>query len=102
MARWENLSQVFEQALLLTPEKRGAFLDASCPDPAARADVEALLEAHGRRGVLDVLAEDVMAPLLAQSGPKINEAVTPAVMDSRFRILERLGGGGHGRRVPRP
>src|SRR5690606_28241293 len=96
MERWEELSELFEQALARTPEERGSFLNASCPDPAARADVEALLEAHGRRGVLDVLAEDVMAPLLAQSGPQIEEAVTPSMMDSRFRILERLGGGGMG------
>jgi RNA polymerase sigma factor (TIGR02999 family) len=40
----DRVQALFDQAVELTPERRAAFLDASCPqDPALRAEVEALL-----------------------------------------------------------
>ncbi len=83
--RWAALGALFEQALARPPHERPAYLSGAAPDPAARAEVEALLAAHEGRGRLDVLADDVIAPLLA-----------PPALGARFRIVGRLGGGGMG------
>ncbi|MDQ3698714.1 MAG: protein kinase, partial [Gemmatimonadota bacterium] len=95
--RWVALEALFQQALAYAPDERGAYLDASCSDADARAEVEALLAAHERRGTLDELVDEVMTPLLAarDQGEKGGPTVAPLI-HSRYRVLERLGGGGMG------
>ncbi len=92
-ARWAEVEALFQQALSQGPESRRAFLDANCHDADALADVEALLAAHEKRGPLDDLVDEVMAPLLTPASPA--EPAMP-LQHSRYRVLERLGGGGMG------
>lgn len=94
-AHWEALDALLHRALEQPPEERGAFLRGACPDPALRQEVEALIAAHDTRGPMDRLADNVMQPLLAPKAP----LPTPEVALSgheRYRIIERLGGGGMG------
>ncbi|MHB1224986.1 MAG: protein kinase domain-containing protein [Gemmatimonadaceae bacterium] len=93
--RWAALEALFQRALSRPPDARRAYLDASCPDAGTRAEVEALLAAHEGRGALDRLADEVMTPLLARRERALEPVATPP-MHSRYRILERLGGGGMG------
>jgi len=60
-----------------------------------RDEVEALLQAHGKRGALDRLVDDVMTPLLPQRDAVTHPPVTMP-SHSRYRIIERLGAGGMG------
>ena len=101
-ARWARLEAIFQEAVDRTPEGRDAYLDRACPDADARREVEALIAAHEARGQLDALADGVIAPLLAWSAREATAgAPTPApppppLVQGRFRIVERLGGGGMG------
>lgn len=92
---WMADEQLLEEALARRPEDRGAFLDTSCPDSGVRAKIVALIAAHERRGVLDDLMENVMTPLLARDESRDGQTAAPSV-DSRYRLIERLGGGGMG------
>ncbi|QJR37838.1 serine/threonine-protein kinase PknK [Gemmatimonas groenlandica] len=92
---WTSVESIFHEALQQPSQTRRMWLADACPDPLVRADVEALLNAHGRRGVLDELIDDVMAPMLPSRtpAPMLTHAM-PA--DSRYRVIERIGGGGMG------
>jgi tetratricopeptide (TPR) repeat protein/class 3 adenylate cyclase len=99
--RWARLESLLHQALAHEPSERAQFLDAACgADADARREVEALLEAHDRPGRLDALADDVMLPLRMSGArardPRRDAAATTPPAPSRFRILDRLGGGGMG------
>jgi tetratricopeptide (TPR) repeat protein/class 3 adenylate cyclase len=93
--RWAMLEALFQEALGLPAEARSAHVRSICPDADACQEVEALLAAHERRGRLDELADEVMAPLLARREAPPTGVATPS-MHPRYRILERLGGGGMG------
>ncbi|MGB1561857.1 MAG: protein kinase domain-containing protein [Sinimarinibacterium flocculans] len=43
--RWSRIEQLFDDAIDLDAEERGAFLDRACTDPALCAEVEKLLQA---------------------------------------------------------
>ncbi|WP_373060478.1 serine/threonine-protein kinase PknK [Gemmatimonas sp.] len=92
---WTSVEALFHEALQQPSQARGTWLAQTCSDVRLRADVQALLTAHGRRGVLDELIDDVMAPMLPSrtAAPTLTRAM-PA--DSRYRVIERLGGGGMG------
>lgn len=92
--RWQAAEALFQQALERAPDERRAFLSESGADASLRAEVEALLAAHDSHGVLDALVDDVMSPLLAP-GRRAETAPPPSGND-RYRILDRLGGGGMG------
>src|SRR5476651_116023 len=99
--RWAMLETLLQGALEREPSTRAQFLSAACPDADVREDVEALLHAHDQSGVLDLLADVVMKPLLAPANrPKeavtqLPGATTPPELE-RYRIVEKLGGGGMG------
>ena len=94
-ARWATVESVLLQALACAPEARAAFVDGAAADGALRAEVHALLAAHGRRGVLDRLLEEVIMPILPARTPLVSATISlPA--DSRYRIIGRVGGGGMG------
>ncbi|HEX3159178.1 MAG TPA: BREX system ATP-binding domain-containing protein, partial [Gemmatimonadaceae bacterium] len=93
--RWVALEALFQQTLARPPAERRAHLDATCRDAGVRAEVESLLAAHERRGMLDELVDEVMTPLLARREPVVEPTAAPP-MHSRYRMLERLGGGGMG------
>ena len=99
---FEMLETLLHDALEREPGVRATFLSEACPDPAVRSGVEALLRAHEERGPFDALTESVMKPLLkttepAPSPPPAPPADATAVPDlERYRIIEKLGGGGMG------
>jgi class 3 adenylate cyclase len=92
---WATVEALFQETLLLPEAQRALHLRRAAPDASLRAEVEALLAAHERRGVLDLLVEEVMAPLLPSPALLADPTVSlPA--HSRYRLLEQLGKGGMG------
>ena len=92
---WASVEPLLHEALSRPPGEREHYLDAACTDPGLRQEVDALLEAHERSGILDALAADVMVPLFRSSArPPNHNATTPLPVLERYRIVERMGGGG--------
>lgn len=93
--RSDAAEALFHEALERTPEARRDFLHGSGADASLCDEVEALLAAHESHGALDALVDDVMSPLLAPAHR--GDATTPPPSgNDRYRILDRLGGGGMG------
>jgi serine/threonine protein kinase len=83
---------IFAQALEIdSPSERAAFLDRACgQNPALRAEVEALLGAHGRNGdLLDLLDKPAIT---------VDEAITerPGTIIGPYKLLQQIGEGGMG------
>ncbi|HET7566258.1 MAG TPA: tetratricopeptide repeat protein [Gemmatimonadaceae bacterium] len=92
--RWAELQDILHEALVRTPTSRDTYLDRACgDDPALRSEVEQLLAAHSRSGMLDKVADDVMSALVAGLRTPPPETV-PRL--PHYTILQRLGGGGMG------
>jgi serine/threonine protein kinase len=90
--RWLRLQSLFEQALTVEPSRREAFLAATEPDPALRAEVAQLLRAdEGAQGedVVDVVVQRAASAAGAAS-PASGTRIGP------WRLLEELGAGGMG------
>ena len=62
--RWSDVELLLHQVLEQPTDERARFLDRTCTDQRLRREVETLLDAHDRPGMLDALAERVMTPLL--------------------------------------
>ena len=95
------LEELLVEAIGREPTARREYLATACPDPDLRAELEELLDAHDGRGALDALADEVMEPLRDVTGGaagRARAATTPVALPtlSRYRVLERLGGGGMG------
>src|SRR5438876_5642075 len=89
----EVVEALFQQAVDLDPERRGAFLDEQCGgDPALRVAVEELLDfdakAHSAPDFLHSPAVDLRVGLPTPSA-------VPASI-GRYRIIRLLGQGGMG------
>ena len=93
--QWARIEELLHDALERTTLERTRYLDAACPEPDLRHEVETLLAAHDRPGALDALSEAVMAPLLTQVAITAPRATTVPTL-ARYRILDRIGGGGMG------
>lgn len=78
-----------------TPAKRHAFLDAACA-ASESAPRDVLIAAHERRGALDGLRDHVMTPLRRPPDRAAAESALARSVHARYRVLERLGGGGMG------
>jgi serine/threonine-protein kinase len=92
-SRWKRIQDLFHSALQLEPDDRPAFLDQVCADDQElRGEVESLLDAHGRPGPIDHLAEGLIDPLYARlgDGPADGERVGP------HRVIRRIARGGMG------
>src|SRR5688572_27558554 len=91
---WQRVEELLNGALERDSADRGAYLDSECcGDDALRREVGSLLDAHERPGALDRLAPHVtpLASLLRNAEePQCGNLV------GRYRIVERIGGGGMG------
>lgn len=91
--RYQELKEIFQTALELAPDARGAFLDEACQaDSALRAEVDELLAAHERTSYFDaaaLLAEDSLPMSHARS-------TLPGQHLGPYRILHEIGHGGMG------
>ena len=54
--RWAAAEVLLHEVLERHPVERARFLDGACRDAESRREIEALLDAHERRGKLDALA----------------------------------------------
>jgi serine/threonine protein kinase/formylglycine-generating enzyme required for sulfatase activity len=90
--RQRLVKDLFQAVVDLAPAERSAYLDAHCPDPEARAEVEALLRHH------DTRTKTPLQPALQQLVtivPRDKETELAAFeMLDEFRILRKIGEGG--------
>ena len=89
-ARRTEIEEVFEHALDLDPDQRGAWLSVRCAhDAELRAEVEALLAAHGSPpGILEQRLTPATTALAAD--PLRDRRIGP------YRVVRELGRGGMG------
>jgi serine/threonine protein kinase len=95
LLRRRRLDAVHQAAAALDPPRRAAFLDQACgDDPTLRAEVEALLEAHG-----ETAASPAPAPEEAATRTLGADAASPSPARARvgpYRLLQQVGSGGMG------
>jgi len=93
-AQWQRVTEVLSAAVELPARERAAFLDRACAGQATvRREVDSLLAAHERPGLLDRPAAERAAPLLQEVQSAHPE---PGSTVRQYRIVERLGRGGMG------
>ena len=97
--RWRQVEKLYHSALQVAADQRATFLKAECQDDEdLREEVESLLSYETSAAeFIESPALDIAAKLMAkdkafeQAGPVDIGAATP-----RFRVIEKLGGGGMG------
>ena len=96
MSEAERLEEeVFEAALHLSPDERGAYLDKACHGNAdLRRRVEVLLAAFDRAG--GFLKEPALPKPLPGNAPTVPLAEKPGDKIGRYKLLEKIGEGGCG------
>jgi len=83
--RWQQIRDVLEKALELTPSQRAAFLDGAClSDPSLRREVETLLASSA----------DVRSSFLESSSLRVT--ITPGTKLGEYEVKSLLGSGGMG------
>src|ERR1044072_1151014 len=92
--RWEQVKEMFDRVLELSPEARLAFLRTACADdPALLQEVESLLSVHDtgasfmERPAVEALAEQVIGE---------TEKLAVGKRLGHFQIVALLGCGGMG------
>lgn len=92
-ARWERAQALLHEVISRPAGDRAAYLDAACSDHALRHEVEQLVAAHERPGLLDDLSASLITPLRHARGRPPD--APPPVLD-RYTIVGELGRGGMG------
>jgi serine/threonine-protein kinase len=92
--RYQQIGQLFHEALDLEPDQRAAFLAQACADDEdLRQEVESLLASN------EQAAAFIAAPALAVAARELAEAPGPASIGQRighYQVLSQLGAGGMG------
>ena len=97
MTTWNpRANELFLNAAgLNSPDARREFLDRECAgDPALRAEVDALLEAHDRAG--SFLEPPALAPHLVATVEAPNVVEHHGTAIGPYKLLEQIGEGGFG------
>ena len=88
--RWEQIDQIFEQALEIEPAARSAYLDEACRN-----------DGDLRREVESMLSHDLEESLVSDSVEEATRLLSPSAATpefiGRYRIIKILGAGGMGR-----
>src|SRR2546426_1656595 len=98
--RWRRVEQLYHSALKVVADQRATFLQNECQDDEElREEVESLLSYESSAAeFIESPAFDVATRLIAED--KANEQTAdPLTVGAglpRFRVLEKLGGGGMG------
>lgn len=89
--RWERINALFDRAVELPAGERAAFLAAACgADPALRAEVERLVDAHERAGGF------IQSPASADPAGAAADGPAPGRRIGPWRVVRELGRGGMG------
>src|SRR6476659_4422412 len=98
--RWSRVEQLYHSALKVPLERRHTFLKDECQgDDDLQKEVASLLSYESSAAeFIESPAFDVAARLMAGStaGEHTRDQGLPATAPPRFRMIERLGGGGMG------
>ncbi len=92
MSDWEKLKAVFQQAIELTPEERGTFLEEHCKDdPELRKEIESLIESHSKSGgLLEVTSIQSGEPDSPNDSPDSFIGLTIG----KYKVEKKIGDGG--------
>jgi len=99
--RWQQISRIFESAILLDNEARAAYVANECGrDESLRVEVEKLIESHGQASAekfMDGVAAEAAASLLIIDEDEQRPPVlTKGQQFGSYVILDALGAGGMG------
>src|SRR5688572_13177036 len=99
MSGFERVQNLLAGASELSPDQRGAYLDAGCGgDVALRAEIESLLKSHEEAGRF-LATPTGEAPRLSGPGVPIVAVPSregPGARIGPYRILQLIGEGGFG------
>lgn len=92
--RQRRIEELFHSALRVPASQRSRLLQRACPDDVQiRSEVESLLAYESSADdFIEIPAFQVAAGLMAQD----EDIASPTRPDARYRLLEKLGGGGMG------
>src|ERR1043166_9494772 len=94
-SHWTVVEELFQKVVTLPTAERAGYLAMAGIDADVREEVAALVAAHARRGPLDELRDGLSAPVLPPND-SARRGLAAAPQLPRYRILDRLGGGGMG------
>jgi len=92
--RWQQIDQLFHEALAREPARRSDFLASACAgDEPLRREIESLLSFHDEdQSFIERPAADIAAEMLGCHKSRFE----PGQQINKYRILRRLGSGGMG------
>jgi eukaryotic-like serine/threonine-protein kinase len=98
--RWRRIEELYHSALQVAADQRAAFLKDKCQDDEQlRKEIESLLSYEtSASSFIESPAFGVAAKLMAkdEAGEQLSDPIVAGAISTRFRILEKLGGGGMG------